>query len=648
MGTLNPIALLLLALAIPIIILYMLRLRRREVVVSSRMLWTRILQDKQANAPWQRLQRNLLLFLQLALLALLVFALARPFVDVATAARGNIIVLLDTSASMQATDVAPNRFAAAKQQVSDLIDSLGAGDRLSLITVASVSHVLITDSEDKAALHAALSNVSVTNGATNMADGLRLAASIARQAADSTVVIVSDGEAGDLSKVPALPANVRYIPIGGTNGSDNNQAITALAVRDGPNGPEALVNLANFASISASGILTVSVDGQLWASKQVQLDPEGRSSLTISDLPRTSKVVTARFASKDNLASDDTAAALRTNAQPSKALLVSDGNIFIEKAMALLPNIQLDKVTPPNFKVAMADGYDLVIYDGIVPILPNSVNTSLLIFNPAPSTTPPNPQGEAEAQSAAAFNVAGRVDYPLIGAVQVNDPIMRYVDLSTVQVSTARKMSLPEWAAPLVLDRDGNPLIFSGNFNGRRIGLFTFDLHNSTLPLLVAYPVLMSNMVGYLTASQNVGADLPPSLAPGDPLTLQLQPDTTSVTITRPDGSKASLSSSGGQASYADTDLTGIYSVQQFSSNGLLGQPALYTVNLFNEQESNIKPQASLSVAGQPASAAAGATSQREFWPLIVTAALLLAIVEWWIYFRGRRLPRLGGSAPTT
>src|SRR3954454_15402841 len=104
MGILLPAALVLLALAIPIIIFYMLRLRREELQVSSSLLWRRALQDRTANAPWQKLRRNLLLLVQLLLLLLLVLSLARPFLFTKSAAAGNLVVVLDASASMQATD----------------------------------------------------------------------------------------------------------------------------------------------------------------------------------------------------------------------------------------------------------------------------------------------------------------------------------------------------------------------------------------------------------------------------------------------------------------------------------------------------------------------------------------------------------------
>src|ERR1041385_9408348 len=108
MQFLTPFGFFLALLAIPIGLLYMLKLRRKQVQVSSTFLWMQLLRDQQANAPWQKLKRNLLLILQLLILAALVIAFARPAVQVPAVATGSVIVLLDASASMHATDVSPS------------------------------------------------------------------------------------------------------------------------------------------------------------------------------------------------------------------------------------------------------------------------------------------------------------------------------------------------------------------------------------------------------------------------------------------------------------------------------------------------------------------------------------------------------------
>ncbi|MBX7253364.1 MAG: VWA domain-containing protein, partial [Candidatus Promineofilum sp.] len=129
MALLAPAALALALLAVPILLLYMLRLRRREQPVSSTWLWRELVRDRAANAPWQRLRRNLLLFLQLLILAALVLALARPALR-RPGLGGNLIVLLDASASMRASDGRPTRFDDARAAVERLISSLSGDDRL--------------------------------------------------------------------------------------------------------------------------------------------------------------------------------------------------------------------------------------------------------------------------------------------------------------------------------------------------------------------------------------------------------------------------------------------------------------------------------------------------------------------------------------
>jgi Ca-activated chloride channel family protein len=117
MSFLAPSALWLLTAAIPIIVLYMLKMRRKQVSVSSTLLWTRLLLDREANAPWQKLRRNLLLLLQLLILAALVFAAARPAIQTPVVASGSVIALLDASASMNVTDGNASRFEEARHDV---------------------------------------------------------------------------------------------------------------------------------------------------------------------------------------------------------------------------------------------------------------------------------------------------------------------------------------------------------------------------------------------------------------------------------------------------------------------------------------------------------------------------------------------------
>src|SRR5579875_1981155 len=61
-----------------IIALYFLKLRRRPVRVPSTLLWQRSLEDLHVNSLFQRLRRNLLLFLQLLSVLLAMLALTGP------------------------------------------------------------------------------------------------------------------------------------------------------------------------------------------------------------------------------------------------------------------------------------------------------------------------------------------------------------------------------------------------------------------------------------------------------------------------------------------------------------------------------------------------------------------------------------------
>src|SRR5437879_6852277 len=135
---------------IPIILLlYFMRPKRQERVVGSTLLWQQAMQDIQASRPWQRLRVTPLLILQLLAALFIILVLVRPAIFSNSPLSGNTIIILQASASMQATDVAPNRFENAKNTISDYIDELGSNDHLSLITMARSPQILIANSQDK-------------------------------------------------------------------------------------------------------------------------------------------------------------------------------------------------------------------------------------------------------------------------------------------------------------------------------------------------------------------------------------------------------------------------------------------------------------------------------------------------------------------
>src|SRR2546430_16300373 len=88
-----------------IVLMYILKLRRRDVVVSSTWLWRQVIRDVQANAPFQKLRKNLLLFLQLLAILFLVLLLARPFWKGRGLGGRSVVILVDNSPSMRATGI---------------------------------------------------------------------------------------------------------------------------------------------------------------------------------------------------------------------------------------------------------------------------------------------------------------------------------------------------------------------------------------------------------------------------------------------------------------------------------------------------------------------------------------------------------------
>ena len=188
----TPLALLGLLFIPAVVAMYLLKLRRDEQVVPSTLLWRRLLTDVEANAPWQRLRRSLLLLLQLLLVLLLAFLAARPFLERPAGLAGDVVVVIDTSASMGATDIPPDRLTEAKTKVIEKLKDLPANGTVSVIAAGRSARVVVSGTTDLGRVRAAIDGITVEPATGDLGDALNLADALASRAGDAEILVATD------------------------------------------------------------------------------------------------------------------------------------------------------------------------------------------------------------------------------------------------------------------------------------------------------------------------------------------------------------------------------------------------------------------------------------------------------------------------
>jgi Ca-activated chloride channel homolog len=648
MGLLAPLALAFLPVLALITFFYLLRLRRPETAVSSLYLWRALLRDREANAPWQRLNASLLLLLQLLIAAALIIALARPWAQAPLTGGRNLIIVLDTSASMGATDMAggQTRLSEAVRQARARIAALPANGTAAIIAGANHARVLAPATGDQTALDAALDAARVEPAATDLGEALQLASGMVPALPDPEVVIYSDGRFPDPRRAaPAIAAPVRFVAVGARGA---NQAIVALSLRRTAATLSLFAQVANAADTAVTRRLDLELDGVAWAGRTLQLPPGETTQVVIDEVPPGAQVVHARLAGADDLALDDEAWTVNRAAEPAPALLVSDGNRFLQNALALLPNVTLSRSAPAEYAPSLTA--TLTVFDRVVPS--GTLPAGNLLFIAPPASTPlfdvngqiADPSPLPPGSSAAAGDAAAGPD-----------PLLRYTDLTDVHIAQTARLERTSWAR-VVFDSSAGPLILAGEVEGRRVVVIGFDLHNSDLPLQMTFPLLMRNLVGYLLPEAAGG--LPSSVAAGDPvpLTADVQDGVDRVTVTGPTGATLAtypVSATQYRFDFALTEARGLYVVTQWVGARQTRREA-FAANLFSADEARTLPrQAPPLPAARPPAPQAGAEPARlEWWQVPAALALLALVIEWLASHRlglrrlGQRLrPRAAGGA---
>jgi hypothetical protein len=608
---LSPLALALSAVAVPVILLYVLKLRRREQDVSSTLLWRRATYDMQANAPWQRLRITLPLVLQVLALLALVLVLAQPAYTQSSRVRGDIVLIVDQSYGMQASDVSPSRFAAALARAHAIAGSLGSGNVMSVIGMAAQPHVAIADSADGAAISQAIDGLRPGVSTPNFLAALSLARSLAR-GAETQVIVLTSRQSGISSLPLTVPFPVRIERIGGNL---RDLAVTNIGVRCAGGRCLALARVSNLGVSSERSDLQLSADGQIADVRPLSLRPGAETTVFSEPLPAGISSVHAQLTARDDVTADKSAWAVVGQPQTLRVLLVSRNDFFLQSALDTDPSIRLTAVKPAAYSAAVVAKADAVIFDGWVP--------STLPATPALVVAPPGSR-------AGPIRLGASIPGFGAAAVRTGDhtlsAIAGGIDFSDVHVARLRRATLPGWMQPLVETGSGEALVAAGEGPAGRMALIPFDLQQSDWPLRISFPVVVQNLVHYLAPGLTLDSQ---AVNAGSQVHLFPSPGTSTVQVTQPDGSTVTLRPP--FPPYADTAQPGIYRVRQVGSRAA---SAAFAVNFFPS-----RPAPAAGPAVQQLGVSGSGSSQTVpvftgfgwvFWLL----AMGLLTAEWWAVFR--------------
>lgn len=591
-------------LAVPlIIVLYLLKQRHTDYTISSLYLWQNAVQDLEANAPWQKLRKNILMFLQILAVILLALILAEPFIQTGEDRKGAVMLVMDCSLSMQSADMKPSRFEAAKKDAGEWVEACEPGTSFSIIASGRTPYIVQHLVSDKNKVLQEIRNLQVTDAAADMEGTTELVDSLLRQNPGMQVHWFGDG---------TNPLPLEQVKYHTYNRDGNNYAITMLTQRKLQNrqGMTALSRIANYSRQDTELDVSLYADGRLFDARRIKVDAGGSESLYWQGIPEAVSQLECRIDTEDSLEKDNCAGETVYSNKTRKVLLVTGKNIFLEKVLTLLPNLELYRTTMEDIRELK--GYDLYIFDGAIPgQLPEDGHC--ILFSP-----PANKY----------FSLAGQSEYPSIQPSQheLFNSLRQDMSFNAMKTDLYR---LPEWGNPLMETAQG-VAAFEGPMGRNRVMVFGFDLHETNLPVQPFFPILMTRAVEALIPGDMQELS---SVYAGDSIELPIDPEAREVSVITPDGGKIRIAPPFPAAAFEETTKIGTYTLEQQLENETV-QYRFY-INAPSEKEFALSGQTIPAQQDRDRSESRKAPGGRNLKMLLLWLLLAILIVEWWFYTNG-------------
>jgi Ca-activated chloride channel family protein len=607
-------------LVLPLLILFMLKSRRPRRPVGSLMFWQAISVDQQAASPFKRLRRNLALILLLIGLAAMTFGRAEPVVQADVRQGRALVVVLDTSASMEAQDQDQEgtRFAAARVKARELFAGLGRGDRAALIAVDRSARLVVALTDDEEALAAGLSEVRTRHVGTNLAEGLLLAAQLVKGAGqDPEVVLLSDG-GGPPPPPVDLGGPLRYVRFGTRS---PNVGIVARDLRPAASGEEGawqvFVSVRSTAASAREALVSLVREGRTLAARRLKLPPQGEQAVSFEERLGPGPLEVRLLPPKqgqplDPFPLDDVAYLVVPSALHPRVALVGKGPSPAWERALLAASARIEPLPAGGDD----PGLRLVIYDGEVPAhLPPR---DAILVGPRTKIGPLEPGPLVKA--------------PLLTAWNRTDPALRFLDLADLRhaIAEARPFTLGPGARVLIQGQHPQtkaPLVLAATWKdgrARRVAL-AFDPHHSSWPLKASFPIFVQ---GCLDLAAERGSLPPQGVSAGAGVSVPVALATSEVELSGPMGEPRTLRARDGHVQVDGLLRVGHYRLRAGTRFVDLG------VNLADPAEGRIESAPRLETDAPQVEGVPERKRPLEVGRWFALLALIVLTLEAWAYHR--------------
>jgi len=610
------------AIAIPtLIILYFLKLRRIPREVSSTLLWKKTIQDLQANAPFQRLRKNLLLFLQLIVLGLIILALAQPRSATTSEQGKKYLIMIDRSASMAAVDGtdtlgSKSRLERAKEDAITLIESMREpsvfsqgekADEAMVIAFDASAEIIEQFTSDQNALINAINSIEQTDAPSSIEEAYRLAQAqrpnrIVTDANEAGEVLntieldelkggdpyffhlYSDGRIPDIQSVRADQVEGQFAFEYHAMGTQTSNNIGLVALRserdyDDPTKLSIFVGVQSTDTIERSIDAELIIDGVTRSVRQIDLPAATIDDTTGQKTTATGGVVfelvepnavLARVRLDTNgdenpeadvLLTDNEGALIVPPAKQAAVALVSTGNLFVQSAIAGFPLSRFEVMSPSQYEIKRDNGdmavFDVVVFDNYLP-RPDELDRRL---------------------EPGRYLILGRT---LTGPLGVIDngvgqggalidwrrthPVLRDLTLDALLMAETPNIEIPKGSGVVSLAETATgPAMYETSDADVRAIVVPFDITKTNWPFDVSFVVFLASAVDYLGTGSVVAIDQTDRLIqPGSVLADRIPADARSVRVQLPDGTRSPeiIPSADGRVVYGPIQQTGLYTLR--------------------------------------------------------------------------------------